>query len=95
LGAAQFSTFSTASVKDGRADNATGVSGVTPIPDAPLISANSAALGAARDLIMDTASVRRSRLWLRIPKSFNIDSVIEAATVLPPMLRSEAVIRRR
>jgi hypothetical protein len=46
-------------------------------------------------MITDTASVRRSRLWLRIPESFNIGSVIKAATVPPPLVRSEAVIRRR
>jgi hypothetical protein len=45
-------------------------------------------------MIADTASVRRSRLWLRIPSnSFSIGSMMKAASVLPPLY--EAVIRRR
>jgi hypothetical protein len=46
-------------------------------------------------MITDTASVRRSRLWLRIPKSFNIGNVIKAATLPPPLAQSDAVIHRR
>jgi hypothetical protein len=39
--------------------------------------------------------VPRSRLSLGIPKSFSHQRVIKAATVIPPLVRSEAVIPGR